>query len=77
MNSVATSQHRRRQAMKQPQSPRMSPVGAYSPSMARRVMEILEQAATPAARDLLSKLAEGGAEEDLRDMAQAAHKRLN
>jgi WD40 repeat protein len=39
---------------------------------ARRAIDALEQAATPAARDLLQALAAGAAEEDLRDMAKAA-----
>jgi WD40 repeat protein len=43
----------------------------------RRIIEALEQAATPAARDLLRDLANGAAEEDLRDMAQAAFERLS
>jgi hypothetical protein len=42
----------------------------------RRVIEALEQAATPAARELLQRLADGAAEEDLRDMARAALRRL-
>jgi hypothetical protein len=41
----------------------------------RRIIEILEQSATPAARTLLRDLAGGAAEEDLRDMAQAALRR--
>ncbi len=41
----------------------------------RRIIEILEQAATPAAHDLLQMLASGAAEVELRDMAQAALQR--
>jgi WD40 repeat protein len=43
---------------------------------ARRAIEALEQIGTPSAGDLLRALAAGAAEEDLRDMAQAAVERL-
>jgi len=43
----------------------------------RRIIEALEQTITPAARALLQNLARGAAEEDLRDMAQAALKRMS
>jgi len=43
---------------------------------ARRVIEILEQTATPAARELLRGLAAGAAEDDLRAMAQAVLERV-
>ena len=43
----------------------------------RRVMEILEQAATPAAHNLLQQIARGATEEELRDEAQAASKRMS
>jgi WD40 repeat protein len=45
-------------------------------SRVRRIIEILEQSATDDARKLLQDLARGAAEEDLRDMAQAAVDRL-
>jgi WD40 repeat protein len=44
---------------------------------ARRVMEILEQTATPPARELLASIAREGAEPDLRDAAAAALRRLS
>jgi len=44
---------------------------------ARRLMAILEQSATPAARDLLHKLARQAAEADLRAEAQASLARLD
>jgi WD40 repeat protein len=43
----------------------------------RRIIEILEQAGTPETRNLLRDLGNGAAEEDLRDMAQAAFERLS
>src|SRR5262249_30628295 len=44
---------------------------------ARRVMEIPEQTAAPPALELLASIAREGAEEDLRDAAAAALRRLN
>jgi len=44
---------------------------------ARRVIEILEQANTADARDLLRELARGAGEDNLRDMAQAALERAS
>jgi WD domain, G-beta repeat len=41
----------------------------------RRIIEILEQANTPASRKLLDALGKGAAEDDLRDMAKAAFER--
>jgi hypothetical protein len=43
----------------------------------RRTIEMLEQSATAGSRDLLQKLAAGAAEDDLREMAQAAVERLS
>jgi hypothetical protein len=43
---------------------------------ARRIIEILEQSATPPARELLASMAREGAEEDLRETAAAALARL-
>lgn len=42
----------------------------------RRIIEVLEQSGTAEARALLGQLANGAAEEDLRDMAQAAYDRM-
>jgi WD40 repeat protein len=42
----------------------------------RRIIEILEQTATPEARGLLVEMSQGAAEDDLRDMAQGAVERL-
>src|SRR5262249_55857275 len=43
----------------------------------RRIIEALEQTASPESRELLRLLAEGAAEEDLRDMARGAFERLS